>query len=312
MVERYLIKRLSSFKRKGSKLKDYKGIILAGGKGTRLYPSTLSVSKQLLPIFDKPMIYYPLSTLMMARIKDILVISSPKDLPLYESLLGDGSKLGIQISYKEQPEPKGIAEAFTLGKDFIGNSNVCLILGDNIFYGYDFSKLLTNSVRKNKFGATVFGYEVSNPSEFGVIEFDKKGKAVSIQEKPKNPKSSYALVGLYIYDNEVVKISERLQPSSRGELEISDVNIEYLKKNKLDVVTLKRSFAWLDTGTHESLLEASQYVSTIEKRQGIKIGCLEEVAYQNQWISKKELLKIVNELGDTHYSKYLRKISKLK
>ena len=213
------------------------------------------------------MIYYPLSTLMMARIKDILIISSPRDLPLYKSLLGDGKRLGINLSYKEQLEPKGIAEAFTLGKDFIGNSNVCLILGDNIFYGYDFSRLLSNSVRKNKFGATVFGYEVANPEEFGVVEFDKKGKAVSIEEKPRNPKSNFALVGLYIYDNEVIEISEKLKPSSRGEFEISDVNLEYLKKNKLDVVTLKRSFAWLDTGTHESLLDASQYVSTIEKRQ---------------------------------------------
>ena len=292
-------------------MKDYKGIILAGGKGTRLYPSTLSISKQLLPIFDKPMIYYPLSTLMMARIKDILIISSPRDLPLYKSLLGDGKRLGINLSYKEQLEPKGIAEAFTLGKDFIGNSNVCLILGDNIFYGYDFSRLLSNSVRKNKFGATVFGYEVANPEEFGVVEFDKKGKAVSIEEKPRNPKSNFALVGLYIYDNEVIEISEKLKPSSRGEFEISDVNLEYLKKNKLDVVTLKRSFAWLDTGTHESLLDASQYVSTIEKRQGIKIGCIEEVAYQNHWISKKQLLEIAKELGDTLYSAYLKKITKI-
>ena len=289
-----------------------KGIILAGGSGTRLYPNTRAISKQLLPIYDKPMIYYPLSTLIMARIKEILIISTPQDLPLYERLLGDGSKIGISIEYKEQPEPDGIASAFILGKHFINNDNVALILGDNIFYGYNFSKILNDKETKNKKGAVIFSYDVSDPERFGVVEVNTKGKAISLQEKPSNPKSNKAVVGLYIYDKKVVRISETIKPSKRGELEITDVNKVYLSRNQLNVINLGEGFAWLDTGTHNSLLEAGQFVSTVEKRQGIKIGCIEEASYRNGWITKKQLRAISSEYKNTTYGEYLEKIIKEK
>ena len=270
-----------------------KGIILAGGEGSRLFPSTRSVSKQLLPVYDKPMIFYPLSVLMMAGVKEILIISTPRDLPIFKQLFGDGGDLGIHIYYKEQPKPDGIASAFILGKEFIGDSNVALILGDNIFYGYDFSRILKDNKNITNDGARIFGYKVSDPERFGVVAFDRNGKVTSIDEKPTKPKSNYAVVGLYFYDNNVVKIAEKIKPSKRGELEITDVNKVYLKKGKLKVVTLEDGFAWLDTGTHHSLLEAGQFVSTIEKRQGLKIGCIEEAAYRNGWVSKKQLKKLV-------------------
>ena len=289
-----------------------KGIILAGGSGTRLYPNTRAISKQLLPIYDKPMIYYPLSTLIMARIKEILIISTPQDLPLYERLLGDGSKIGISIEYKEQPEPDGIASAFILGKHFINNDNVALILGDNIFYGYNFSKILNDKDTKNKQGAVIFSYDVSDPERFGVVEVNAKGKAISLQEKPSNPKSNKAVVGLYIYDKKVVRISETIKPSKRGELEITDVNKVYLSRNQLNVINLGEGFAWLDTGTHNSLLEAGQFVSTVEKRQGIKIGCIEEASYRNGWITKKQLRVISREYKNTTYGEYLEKLIKEK
>lgn len=289
-----------------------KGIILAGGSGTRLYPNTRAISKQLLPIYDKPMIYYPLSTLIMARIKEILIISTPQDLPLYERLLGDGSKIGISIEYKEQPEPDGIASAFILGKHFINNDNVALILGDNIFYGYNFSKILNDKETKNKKGAVIFSYDVSDPERFGVVEVNAKGKAISLQEKPSNPKSNKAVVGLYIYDRKVVRISETIKPSKRGELEITDVNKVYLSRNQLNVINLGEGFAWLDTGTHNSLLEAGQFVSTVEKRQGIKIGCIEEASYRNGWITKKQLRVISREYKNTTYGEYLEKLIKEK
>lgn len=289
-----------------------KGIILAGGSGTRLYPNTRAISKQLLPIYDKPMIYYPLSTLIMARIKEILIISTPQDLPLYERLLGDGSKIGISIEYKEQPEPDGIASAFILGKHFINNDNVALILGDNIFYGYNFSKILNDKETKNKKGAVIFSYDVSDPERFGVVEVNAKGKAISLQEKPSNPKSNKAVVGLYIYDKKVVRISETIKPSKRGELEITDVNKVYLSRNQLNVINLGEGFAWLDTGTHNSLLEAGQFVSTVEKRQGIKIGCIEEASYRNGWITKKQLRVISREYKNTTYGEYLEKLIKEK
>lgn len=285
-----------------------KGIILAGGSGTRLYPVTKAISKQLIPINDKPMIYYPLSVLMMARIKDILIISTPDDMPSFKRLLGDGSNLGLNISYIEQPKPDGIAKAFILAEEFIKNDQVTLILGDNIFYGYDFSKLLVDNVKNIKKGATIFSYEVSDPERFGVVEFDKRGNALSLEEKPKRPKSSHAVVGLYIYDNKVIDYAKNLKPSQRGELEITDLNKKYLQLKQLNVATLGKGFAWLDTGTPKSLLEASHFVSTIEKRQGIKIGCIEEAAYKNHWISKKQLKKISEGMRNTSYGKYLEKL----
>ncbi len=287
-----------------------KGIILAGGSGTRLYPVTKAISKQLIPINDKPMIYYPLSVLMMARIKEILIISTPDDIPNFKRLLGDGSSLGLNLSYTEQPKPDGIAKAFILAEEFIKNDQVTLILGDNIFHGYDFSKLLAENVRNTKKGATIFSYEVSDPQRFGVVDFDKKGNALSLEEKPKKPKSNHAVVGLYIYDNKVIEYAKKLKPSPRGELEITDLNKKYLQLKQLSVATLGKGFAWLDTGTPESLLEASHFVSTIEKRQGIKVGCIEEAAYKNHWISKKQLKKISKEMYGTSYGKYLEKIIK--
>src|SRR5210317_1818842 len=284
-----------------------KGIILAGGSGTRLHPITKGVSKQMLPIYDKPMVYYPLSVLMLAGIREVLVISTPEDISQYERLLGDGSQWGITLQYKVQREPKGLAEAFVLGEDFIGEDPVCLILGDNIFYGLDFSEQLETVVERTKLGqkATIFGYTVKDPQRYGVIEFDAQGKALSIEEKPEIPKSNQAVVGLYFYPTEVVSVAKQITPSARGELEITAVNEHFLKAGKLQVETLGRGFAWLDTGTHESLLEAGQFIETIEKRQGIKIGCLEEVAYQKGYTTKKQLLEQAQKLQGTSYGDYL-------
>ena len=284
-----------------------KGIILAGGSGTRLYPITKSISKQLLPIYDKPMVYYPLSVLMQAGIRDILIISTPKDLPDFKRLLEDGSQLGISFSYKEQPSPDGLAQAFIIGEDFIEDDDVCMILGDNIFNGDNFSQLLSRAsknVSDNKI-ATVFGYPVSDPARYGVIEFDKSGKAISIEEKPNNPKSNYAVTGLYFYPNSVVNMAKEIKPSERGELEITSINQAYLKKSELKVEIMQRGFAWLDTGTHESLIEASNYIKMIENRQGIKVACIEEVAYQMGYISKKNLLELAKPLLGISYGEYL-------
>ena len=289
-----------------------KGIVLAGGAGTRLYPTTMVVSKQLLPIYDKPMIYHPISVLMLAGIREILIISTPQDLPHFERLLGDGSRFGVNFSYKEQPSPDGLAQAFILGEEFIGKDSVALVLGDNIFYGAGFSSQLQNTVKniENKGGATVFGYQVKDPQRFGVVEFDKNGKAKSIVEKPKFPKSDYAVVGLYFYDNDVVKYAKAQKPSARGELEITDLNNTYLKADKLSVELLGRGFAWLDTGTHTSLLQASQYVHTIEENQGIKIACLEEIAYRVGFLSKKELQKQVAQYKNNEYYSYVARVLK--
>ena len=285
-----------------------KGIILAGGSGTRLYPLTMVTSKQLLPVYDKPMIYYPLSTLMLAGIKDILIISTPKDLPNFEKLLGDGSRYGINLSYKEQPSPDGLAQAFLLGEEFIGKDNCAMILGDNIFHGNGLTKHLKKAV-ENEGRGTVFGYYVDDPERFGVVEFDENGKAVSLEEKPLVPKSNYAVTGLYFYDNKVCEYAKSLKPSPRGELEITDLNKIYLENEKLDVITLGRGYGWLDTGTVDSLTEASEYVKVIETRQGLKIACLEEISYKNGWIDKEMLLKSAEQYGKSPYGQHLKNVA---
>jgi len=285
-----------------------KGIILAGGAGTRLYPITKSISKQIIPIYDKPMIYYPLSVLMLAGIREILIISTPKDIHLYDDLFGDGNQLGLQISYEIQPSPDGLAQAFIIGEKFVGNDNVCLVLGDNIFYGYGLSGMLTEAA-KIKDGATVFGYWVKDPERYGVAEFDKSWKVTSIEEKPKQPKSNYAVTGLYFYSNDVVEKAKSLKPSLRGELEITDLNRLYLNENRLNVQLLGRGMAWLDTGTHESLLDASNFIATIENRQGLKVACLEEIAFIKGYIDKNQLLKIAETLKNNQYGDYLFRIA---
>jgi glucose-1-phosphate thymidylyltransferase len=284
-----------------------KGIVLAGGSGTRLHPVTRGISKQMLPVYDKPMIYYPLSVLMLAGIQEILVISTPEDLPGYQKLLGNGADFGIQLSYAEQPSPDGLAQAFLIGESFIGDGNVCLVLGDNIFYGYGFSAMLRDAAQRAE-GATVFGYHVNDPARFGVLEFDASGKVISLEEKPAKPKSNYAVTGLYFYDNRVVDIAKGVKPSGRGELEITDVNRAYLESGELNVSVMGRGFAWLDTGTHDSLMEAGQFVQTIEHRQGLKVACLEEIGYRNGWLSEEALQRQATELAKTGYGQYLQQV----
>ena len=281
-----------------------KGIILAGGSGTRLYPITRGVSKQLLPVYDKPMIYYPLSVLMLAGIQEVLIISTPEDLPSYQKLLGDGSNFGINLEYAQQPSPDGLAQAFIIGEEFIGEDSVCLILGDNIFWGHGFTPLLKKATSKSS-GATVFGYQVNDPERFGVVEFDQNNKVNSIEEKPQNPKSNFAITGLYFYDNDVIDIAKTIKPSNRGELEITSINKVYLEQGRLDVELLGRGFAWLDTGTFDSLLEASTFVAITEKRQGYKIACLEEIAWNNKWITSEKVLEISRDYAKSKHSKYL-------
>ena len=284
-----------------------KGIVLAGGSGTRLHPVTRGISKQMLPVYDKPMIYYPLSVLMLAGIQEILVISTPEDLPGYQKLLGNGADFGIQLSYAEQPSPDGLAQAFLIGESFIGDGNVCLVLGDNIFYGYGFSAMLRDAAQRAE-GATVFGYHVKDPARFGVLEFDASGKVISLEEKPAKPKSNYAVTGLYFYDNRVVDIAKGVKPSGRGELEITDVNRAYLESGELNVSVMGRGFAWLDTGTHDSLMEAGQFVQTIEHRQGLKVACLEEIGYRNGWLSEEALQRQATALAKTGYGQYLQQV----
>ena len=284
-----------------------KGIILAGGSGTRLYPITRGISKQLIPVYDKPMIYYPLSTLMLSGIRDVLIISTPEYMPLFQKLLGDGSELGMNFSYKVQEQPNGLAEAFILGEDFIGNDSVCLILGDNIFYGAGLSQLLQSAAAKSE-GATVFGYHVNDPERFGVVEFDENMHALSIEEKPKHPKSNYAVTGLYFYDNDVVDIAKNIQPSARGELEITDVNTEYLRNGKLDVKLMGRGYAGLDTGTHDAMLEASNFIATIEKRQNLKVASLEEIAYRMGYVDANQLYQLAQPLKKNDYGQYLLRL----
>jgi glucose-1-phosphate thymidylyltransferase len=292
-------------------LQKRKGIILAGGSGTRLYPVTQSISKQLLPVYDKPMIYYPLSTLMLAGIQDILIISTPDDTPRFESLLGDGSQWGLNISYEVQPSPDGLAQAFILGDTFIGNDLSALVLGDNIFYGHDFNELLSNAMQRES-GATVFAYHVHDPERYGVAEFDKQNKVLSLEEKPKYPKSNYAVTGLYFYDKDVVTMAKSLKPSARGELEITDLNRLYLEKEKLNVEIMGRGYAWLDTGTHDSLLDASQFIATLENRQGLKVSCPEEISYRRGWINASQLEKLAAPLSKNGYGQYLQRVLKEK
>ncbi len=288
-----------------------KGIVLAGGSGTRLYPITKSISKQIIPVYDKPMIYYPISVLMLAGIREILIISTPQDIPLYQNLLGDGTQLGIKFTYAIQPSPDGLAQAFIIGEEFIGNDSVCMVLGDNIFYGYNFSQQLREAATLQD-GSIVFGYYVNDPERYGVAEFDKNGKVLSLEEKPTNPKSNYAVTGLYFYSNDVVEKAKNLKPSARGELEITDLNKLYLNEERLTVKLLGRGMAWLDTGTHDSLLEASNFIATIENRQGLKVACLEEIAYNNGFITKEQLISLAEPLKKNYYGQYLLKIASQK